>query len=122
MGTENNEKTLKAKELKEKLDKDRIDNSEKKDGVALVNVLSQEEFMKKHIPNSINIPKGQEAQFEQRFDKDKKIVVYCASTDCNASDAVLERLEGMGFSNVKDFVAGTEGWKQAGYTLEGANT
>ncbi len=30
-----------------------------------------------HIPGSINIPQGNEDEFERRFAKDKEIIVYC---------------------------------------------
>ncbi|MFB6242038.1 MAG: rhodanese-like domain-containing protein [Candidatus Nanosalina sp.] len=85
----------------------------------LVNVLTRETFEQGHIPGSINIPKDEiEEEAPKRFTKSQKIVVYCASEDCPASDKAAEKLEELGFENVKDFERGLEGWKSEGHELE----
>lgn len=43
-------------------------------------------------------------------DKQRKIVVYCANHDCDASDKAADRLEKAGFKNVYDYAGGTEDW------------
>ncbi|MGH8615893.1 MAG: rhodanese-like domain-containing protein, partial [Gammaproteobacteria bacterium] len=87
-------------------------------GYALVNVLKPEAFEREHIPGSDYIPEGNEVTFEQRFSKDKEIIVYCASTDCHASDSVAEKLTKRGFTRVYDYAAGLRDWKQGGNSVE----
>lgn len=87
----------------------------------LVNVLPKESFDEGHIPKSINIPLEDEG-FEEGFmgiaNKDDKIVVYCASFECNASDKAAKKLEGLGFKKVYDYEGGMKDWKDSGYEIE----
>lgn len=99
--------------LAQKLRDRSLNNHDRTQGMALVNVLEPKSFQKEHIPGSINIPRGQEHEFETRFDKDKEIVVYCASTDCDASPKTAEALSRRGFNNVYDYEAGMKGWNEA---------
>ena len=84
----------------------------------MVNVLKPEAFEQEHIAGSINIPEGDESVFVNRFSKDKEIIVYCASTDCHASDSVAEKLTKRGFTRVYDYAAGLGDWKQGGNPVE----
>lgn len=110
--------TVTAEELGKRLDEPGPDNDDPDHGFALVNVLGEEAFEKEHIPSSINIPKGNEDEFEKRFAKDKPIVVYCASPECDASPEVASELTSRGFGHVYDFEAGMSGWKKAGLPVE----
>src|SRR5690349_9189899 len=80
----------------------------------IINVLPQESFRERHIPGSINIPfkDGSFAsEVEQRAtSKDKYIVVYCASTDCNLSQRAMNTLKDAGFTNVHTYEEGVKGW------------
>jgi len=107
-------KTINAQELKKKM--------EEQPEVPIINVLPKEYFDKKHIPGSKNIP---EAELEERApkelpDKEKEVIVYCASTECQASPRSGEKLEEMGYTNVIDFEDGVVGWGEAGFDLEGS--
>jgi rhodanese-related sulfurtransferase len=89
-----------------------------KDDFVLVNVLPREEFNQRHIRTSINVPVGS-ADFPQRVEavaggKQREIVVYCASFDCDASEKAARELDEAGFSRVFDYEGGTKDW------LEGA--
>lgn len=110
--------TLGVTNLKDRLDRESPDNTDPKKGYALVNVLGEETFEKEHIPQSINIPKGREDEFEQRFSRDKEIIVYCASPECDASPTVARELVDRGFTNVRDFEGGMSEWKDADGTVE----
>ena len=90
------------------------------EGYVLVNVLDEEQFEQEHIPGSINIPRGQIDAFEERFGKQKKIIVYCASRECPASNQAAEELADRGFQHVYDYEAGMRGWKEAGNRVEGS--
>jgi rhodanese-related sulfurtransferase len=91
----------------------------KSEDFVLINVLSRETFEQGHIPGSINIPVDEiEDEAPERFTKSQNLVVYCASEDCQASEKAADKLEEIGFENVKDFVRGLEGWKSSGHELE----
>ena len=89
----------------------------------LINVLPETDFQKEHIPGSMNIPVADSdfvSRVEDRVggDKNHKIVVYCASTQCDASSKAAGKLEKAGFSNILRYEAGMQGWKDAGYAIE----
>jgi rhodanese-related sulfurtransferase len=103
----------------EQLDKMR----ESHEDLPLINVLPEETYEKAHIPGSDNIPL-QADDFLERAEKkaggkDKPLVVYCASTECDASPKAAKKLEEAGFSEVYDYEGGTEAWKQAGREVRG---
>lgn len=116
--TEQNYSTITRQDLEQRVKTAVPDNYDAEQGYALINVLKPEAFEREHIPGSINIPEGNEATFEQRFSKDKEIIVYCASTDCHASDSVAEKLTQRGFTQVYDYAAGLRDWKQNGNPVE----
>jgi len=110
--------TINYAQLASRMADSRPDNSDPSRGYALVNVLEPEVFKFERIPASINVPEGNEQEFADRFAKDKEIVVYCASPDCDASLTVAKRLADMGFEDVYDYEAGLSDWKQSGGTIE----
>jgi rhodanese-related sulfurtransferase len=110
--------TVTRSELSRRLDETRPDNSDPREGFALVNVLKPEAFAAEHIPVSINIPVGNEEEFEKRFSKDKDIVLYCASSQCDASPTVAKRLSEQGFTHIYDYEAGMKDWKESGGPVE----
>ena len=88
--------------------------------VHLVEVLPEESFDEYHLPGAVNIP-GNELRDEIEdlvSDKDAKIVVYCGSPSCTASDRAAELLESMGYNNVFDYRGGKEHWKEGGLPIE----
>lgn len=91
-------------------------NGEQDKDFVLVNVLSPEQFNEKHIRTSINIPLEQDdfadKVAEVAGSKDRDVVVYCASTDCDASPKAAEKLEQAGFSHIYDYEGGTRDWFQ----------
>jgi rhodanese-related sulfurtransferase len=95
------------------------ENDKRNEGYALVNVLGEDQFQREHIPGSINIPGEQLDEFERRFDKEKKIVVYCASPDCSASNQAAKALSESGFEHVYDYEGGMSDWREAGRPVEG---
>ncbi len=89
-------------------------NDVKEEDFVLINVLSPDSFKEKHIRTSINIPLEKD-NFEDLVQlvsasKDRKVVVYCASFECNASPKAAERLEKAGFTQVYDYEGGTKDW------------
>jgi rhodanese-related sulfurtransferase len=89
-------------------------NDAQHEDFVLINVLSRESFNEQHIRTSINIPVSDE-NFAQKVEsvaggKDRKIVVYCASFECDASPKAAKKLEEAGFTQVYDYEGGTKDW------------
>jgi len=105
-------KTIDTEELKRKIDGG--------GDFVLVEVLAEKPYRRGHIPGAVNIPYrtiGGEAR--RRFDPEQEIVVYCADSSCRASGIAAEKLESMGFENVRHYEGGKKAWTDAGYPLEG---
>jgi hypothetical protein len=86
--------TITRDESKRKLEGCKPNNEDRSKGFALVNVLAPKDFEREHIPGSIDIPVRSEGGFEQRFDKNKEIIVCCAPPSRDASDRSAKRLDG----------------------------
>ncbi len=110
--------TLTRDQLKAMLDR--------QEDLVLINVLGKESFAQAHIPGSYNVPNA-ERDFVERVEetvgnKNRKVVVYCASFECNASPSAARRLDQAGFTQVYDYEGGVEDWHEAGYPLESEAT
>jgi rhodanese-related sulfurtransferase len=111
--------TIDRQRLNQKLSSSVLDNDDPESGLALVNVLGKDVFDEKHIPNSVNIPLSEIDQFERRFGKEKDIIVYCASSTCDASRRAATALSQRGFSNVSAYEGGLADWEEAHQPIEG---
>lgn len=82
-----------------------------KEGAQLVDVRSPAEFASGHVPGSVNIPLNEIDQGAARLDKQRWVIVYCAS---GTRSAVARRqLLGRGFERVLN--AGT--WRNVNGAL-----
>jgi rhodanese-related sulfurtransferase len=106
--------TLTRGQLETTLNAGPPENEKPNEGYALVNVLGRDQYHREHIPGSINIPGEQLDEFEKRFDKEKKIVVYCGSPECSASSRAAKALSESGFEHVFDYEGGMSDWTKAG--------
>lgn len=109
-------KELTKEELKKKLDA--------KEDFLLINVLSKASFDISRIEASKHADVHQPYFLEKiekltAGDKNKEIVVYCASFTCQASPSAARKLDDAGYMNVYDYSGGLADWKEAGYQLEG---
>jgi rhodanese-related sulfurtransferase len=107
-------KTIEAQTL-QKMQQDTPD-------LPVVNTLPEESFAATKIPGAVNIP-GTSNDFVEQVEqqaggKDRPVVVYCASAECDSSPKAAKRLEEAGFTQVFDFEAGAKGWQEAGNRLE----
>ncbi|WP_148253709.1 rhodanese-like domain-containing protein [Aidingimonas lacisalsi] len=89
-------------------------NETEHEDFVLLNVLPRDAFNKEHIRTSVNVPAG-DPDFAEKVEalaghKDRKIVVYCANFDCDASPKAAKKLEEAGFSHVYDYEGGTKDW------------
>ena len=72
----------------------------------IVDVRSESEYNSGHIESSVNIPLDQIETI--KYEKDEKIIVYCASG--NRSKQAAQKLIDMGYTNVYD-MGGISNWE-----------
>ena len=105
---------LKKEELKKMIDSG--------ENFVLIDVLDKKDFERHHIPGAVNIPvhgdNFMEKVAEKVPGKNTKIVVYCASFECQASPGAAKKLTEAGYTNVFDYEGGIKDWKQANYPVE----
>jgi len=89
-------------------------NETEHEDFVLINVLPRGAFNREHIRTSISVPVEEPSFLEQveavTGRKDRKIVVYCANFECDASPKAAKKLEDAGFTEVYDYEGGTEDW------------
>src|SRR3954462_718936 len=89
--------------------------------VLVVDVLPYDRYLEHHIPGSISVPLSEPGFIprveRQTTGKDQPIVVYCASTSCNASREAAKALTQAGFTNVRAYEGGIAEWEQAGHPM-----
>jgi rhodanese-related sulfurtransferase len=76
------------------------------------------EFNLGHIPGAILIPRGQlEQNIEALVQRDRRIILYCASGNRSALGA--DTLQQMGYTDVVSLAAGFRGWFEGGGEVDG---
>ena len=88
--------------------------------ITLVDTLPPAAFEKSHLPGAIHIMSDDilELALSLLPDKQRVIVVYCASENCKRAGLAAERLETLGYTNIHHFTGGKRAWTEAGYALQ----
>jgi rhodanese-related sulfurtransferase len=88
--------------------------------VTVVEALPASYYEDAHLPGAINIPHTEVRALAPALlpDKDAAIVTYCANTACPNSGIAATVLGKLGYTNVRDYVEGKQGWQEAGLPLE----
>ncbi len=94
--------------------KRRIDNRER---LQIVNVLSPDYYHLGMIKGSSRIPLADLEARAWELDKSREVIVYCASSECDASKKAAEKLSHLGF-DVTCYEGGIKEWKEAGYPTD----
>jgi rhodanese-related sulfurtransferase len=105
----NEMKLISVIELKEKLDRN--------DDFKLVMTFSEQGFLAKHIPGSLNVYSEESAKGE--IDPSDELVLYCVNEICLASITAYRQLSEHGFTNLRRFAGGLEEWGKMGFPLGG---
>jgi len=91
--------------------------------VTIVDVRSEKDYAKGHIPGAINIPwekhegfDGAETEFPA-LKKDGYAYVYCYQLLCNLGQKAAKKFASLGYP-VKEIVGGFEEWKKGGNPVE----
>jgi rhodanese-related sulfurtransferase len=88
--------------------------------VTLVEALPEKYWRDGHLPGAIQIDHTEVAEKAGDLlpDKGAKVVVYCASTECQNSTKAARTLEALGYTDVYEYVEGKKDWADAGLPLE----
>lgn len=105
-------KTISLDELKTKFEKD--------ENFILLDVQSRENYIKKHLPLAINIPREELAERKDELSREKEIIVVGAGEKidkCLSCHQSAKALISFGFEKILHFREGTAGWEEAGLPL-----
>ena len=100
--------------------KSTLDNGTK---VTLVEALPGKYWRDGHLPGAIQIDYTEvEGKAGAMLpDKGARIVVYCASTECQNSTRAARTLEALGYTDVYEYVEGKKHWAEAGLPVVSEN-
>ena len=88
--------------------------------VVLVDALPASYYDQLHLPGALNLIEDEvDARAAELLpDKDAAIVTYCSNAACGNSQAVADRLERLGYTNVRKYREGIQDWVEAGNATE----
>ena len=84
--------------------------------LTIVDVLPPESYASAHIPGALSMPLELVASLAPKLlpDRAAEIVVYCGNLTCDRSVQALHQLQGLGYTNVRDYRAGIADWVDSG--------
>ncbi len=87
--------------------------------VALIDVNGSLSFQTGHIPGAIDFA-STKAELAGKLPSDKNalIVAYCGNERCSAYAAGAKAAQALGYTNVKHYAKGIQGWKASGENTE----
>jgi rhodanese-related sulfurtransferase len=85
----------------------------------ILDVNGSDSYKEGHIPGAIDFI-AHEKQIEKMLPADKTalIVAYCGNEQCSAYKAAATTALKLGYTNVKHFAPGIDGWKKSGAPTE----
>ena len=88
--------------------------------VVLVDALPASYYNQLHLPAALNLVESNVDNEAPRLlpDKSAAIVTYCSNEACGNSQAVANRLEGLGYTAVRKYREGIQDWVAAGNPTE----
>ena len=86
----------------------------------MINVLSEKYYNDCHIKGSIHIAFENLLEKVSSWDKDKDIVVYCATSTCDRSKKAYQLMQDLGFVNLSEYAGGIKEWFIKGYETSGS--
>jgi len=87
--------------------------------VVLLDANGSESYDEGHIPGAIDFSAHeQDLAKVLPADKSTLIVAYCRNEACSAYKAAAKEAQQLGYTNVKHFAPGIEGWEKSGAPVE----
>jgi rhodanese-related sulfurtransferase len=105
----NDVRELTTAQLQQGLDRD--------NGLHVLNVQTDQFFGGELIPGSRRVPLDAIGPGALDLAKDAEIVTYCAGPACSQSIEAARKLTDLGYTNVRAYPEGLEGWKAAGHEI-----
>jgi len=105
-------KKICAEKLKSKM--------EKNPGLMIINVLDKKYYDDCHIKGTINVPVNELKMNAKSWDKNKEIILYCASYKCPKSMEAYKILKKLGFKKTHLYEGGMKEWVEKGFPKEGS--
>jgi rhodanese-related sulfurtransferase len=102
----NDVRVLSTAKLQQGLDRD--------SGLHVLNVQTDQFFAGELIPGSRRSPLDRIEEGVKELPKDAAIITYCAGPACSQSSQAAQKLAELGYTNVRAYEDGLEGWKAAG--------
>ncbi len=96
---------------------------DKSQPMVLVEALPIKYFNEAHLPGAVQIDYTEVTEKAPSLltNKNKKIVVYCASSDCENSTKAATTLDKLGYENVFIYKEGKKEWIDSGLPIETDN-
>jgi len=90
--------------------------------VTVVDTLPQSYYDQQHLPGAVNLVEADVAEKAATVlpDRAATIVTYCSNAACGNSQAVANRLQKLGYTDVRKYRDGIQDWVEAGLTVEGS--
>lgn len=91
----------------------------KKKAVVLVDANGSESWKEGHLPGALDFEgSGSDLEGSLPADKNALIVAYCGGPGCRAWNRAADKLEALGYTNVRHYKGGLQEWKKSGRPLE----
>jgi rhodanese-related sulfurtransferase len=90
--------------------------------VVVLEALPANYYADGHIPGALNMPLDDVDALAATLvpDRTTPVVTYCTGASCPNSRIAAEHLRKLGYTNVRAFEEGKQGWTEAGLPLESA--
>ncbi len=100
----------------ENLSPDQVATRYREDGSVLIDVRSEYEFNRAHIPGAVSLPLGSIHKVSHSYEKNSDIILICATG--HRSRAAANSLIKNGFHRVSHLEGGMRSWRKANKSLE----
>ena len=92
------------------------------EAVTLVEALPLKYWRDSRLPGALQMDYTEVADRAHEIlpDKGAKVIVYCASTECQNSSKAAHILEELGYTNVLEYAEGKQNWLEAGLPIVGS--
>ena len=91
--------------------------------VVLVEALPEKYWQESHLPGALQMDYTEVTDKAHMLlpDKATKVVVYCASTECQNSNKAARTLEDLGYTDVHEYAEGKQHWLEAELPIVGSH-
>jgi rhodanese-related sulfurtransferase len=95
---------------------DEINDVYLQQNIVFVDARSTDDYQAGHIPRAVSLPVREffelKNKFLAKYSFPTPIVVYCTGVECNDSHELAKLLEDSGYSNIRVYSRGFEGWTE----------